>query len=79
MIENLVKQISISAWNVHGLGEKHKDSIFLEKIKSDINILLETWTGETKNTNIPGYISISKVRKKKEKIKKTQWWHNSLL
>ena len=56
---NDVKQISISSWNVHGLGDKYNDSIFLDKIKSDINILLETWTGEKKDTNISGYLTIT--------------------
>ena len=70
MVNNNKRQLSISSWNVHGLGDKYNDSIFLEKIKSDINILLETWTGEKKETNIPGYLTISKSRKKKKKARR---------
>lgn len=62
--------LNISAWNVHGLGEKMKDEIFMSKIKSDINILLETWKGECKGNNITGYNCISKSRKKKKKAKR---------
>ena len=36
----LMNQLSISAWNVHGLGEKIHDNSFREKINSEINILL---------------------------------------
>ena len=64
------QSLSISAWNVHGLGEKTKDEFFLCKIKSDINILLETWKGECKDNNILGYNCISKSRKKKRKAKR---------
>jgi hypothetical protein len=46
-----LSQLSISAWNIHGLGDKIEDNIFREKLNSDINILLETWTGENKKYN----------------------------
>ncbi|CAG2224327.1 unnamed protein product [Mytilus edulis] len=39
-------------------------------IKSDINILLETWKGECKEYNIPGFNTFSKIRKKKKKAKR---------
>ncbi|CAC5424351.1 unnamed protein product [Mytilus coruscus] len=55
-------QISISAWNIHGLGDKTNDEFFLKQIKSDINILLETWKGESKEHTIPGFNTISKIR-----------------
>lgn len=64
------QQLSISSWNVRGLGDKHTDDFFLSKIKSDINVLLETWKGENQNTQIEGYISITKCRKKHKKSKR---------
>lgn len=65
-----LSQLSISAWNVHGLGEKLNDESFLEKINNDINILLETWTGINKKVSLPDYASISKSRKKRKKCKR---------
>ena len=59
-------QLSISAWNIHGLGDKINDDQFREKINSEINILLETWTGSNKNYELPGFLSISKCRKKRK-------------
>ena len=69
-INNYISQLSISAWNVHWLGDKINDILFVEKLSSDINILLETWTGVKPKANLQYYLSISKCRKKK-KIKKT--------
>jgi hypothetical protein len=60
-----LSQLSISAWNIHGLGDKIEDHIFREKLNSDINILLETWTGENKKYILPEFNTISKCRKKK--------------
>jgi hypothetical protein len=37
-----LSQLSIPAWNIHGLGDTIEDHIFREKLNSDINILLET-------------------------------------
>jgi hypothetical protein len=68
---NYISQLSISAWNVHGLGDKINDNFFVEKLSSDINILLETWTGVKPKANLQNYLSISKCRKKKKEIKKT--------
>ncbi|CAC5401546.1 unnamed protein product [Mytilus coruscus] len=65
-----LSQLSISAWNVHGLGDKMKDQLFLETLNSDINILIETWTGVNKKTDLPDYVSISKSRKKKKKARR---------
>ena len=62
-----LRQISISAWNIHGLGDKIEDHIFREKLNSDINILLETWTGENKKYILPEFNTISKCRKKKKR------------
>ena len=59
--------MSISAWNVHGLGDKMNDDMFINKISSDINILLETWTGADPKVNLQDYNSISKCRKKKKR------------
>ena len=64
------KQLSISSWNVHGLGEKHKENLFKEKMKSDINVILETWKGENSQTQIDGFICISKSRKKHKKSRR---------
>ena len=68
--ETNLSQLSISAWNVHGLGEKLNDEAFLEKINNDINILIETWTGINKKVSLPDYVTISKSRKKKNKSKR---------
>ncbi|CAG2231846.1 unnamed protein product [Mytilus edulis] len=57
---------SISSWNVHGLGDKIDDPFFLNNIKSDINILLETWKGECEEFKVKGFNLISKCRKKKK-------------
>ena len=64
-----LSQLSISAWNVHGLGDKIEDNIFREKLNSDINtgILLETWTGENKKYILHEFNTISKCRKKKKR------------
>ena len=64
------KQLTISSWNVHGLGDKLSDPQFLENLTSDIIILLETWKGATEEFNIPGYKVISKVPKKREKSRR---------
>ncbi|CAG2224550.1 unnamed protein product [Mytilus edulis] len=42
-------------WNVHGLGQKHRDPDFLELINHDINILIETWKGVEPDVQIPEY------------------------
>ncbi|CAG2188723.1 unnamed protein product [Mytilus edulis] len=60
------EQLSISSWNVHGLGDKIDDPFFLNNIKSDINILLETWKGECEEFKVKGFNLISKCRKKKK-------------
>ena len=70
-INNYISQLSISAWNVHGLGDKINDNFFVEKLSSDISILLETWTGVKPKANLQDYLSISKCKKKKKEIKKT--------
>ena len=69
-IINYCNQLKISCWNVHGLGDKHKDENFLRYITSDINILLETWKGENQSTQIENYISITKSRKKHKKSRR---------
>lgn len=43
-----------SAWNVPGLGDKIEDISFTDKLQRDINILLETWKGDCKNTTLRG-------------------------
>lgn len=65
-------QLSISSWNVRGLGDKIKDPIYLSLMKSDIKILLETWKGESDELKIEGFYAISKSRKKKKNAR----WHS---
>ncbi|CAG2202169.1 RAB1A [Mytilus edulis] len=65
-MSNCYKNLSISSWNVHGLGDKLKDELFIENLKGDINILLETWKGESKEFKLEGHCIISKSRKKKK-------------
>lgn len=62
--------LSISSWNIHGLGDKINDPLFIQKISSDINILLETWKGDTSKNKITGYNYISKSRKKRKNAKR---------
>ena len=66
----VTKQLTISSWNVHGLGDKLNDPQFLEHLTSDIIILIETWKGATEEFIIPGYNVISKVRKKRKKARR---------
>ena len=57
--------LSISSWNVNGLGDKCKDDLFLSCMKYDINILLETWKGTDANFKI-----LQKCRKKQRRSKR---------
>ena len=67
---NYQSHITISSWNIRGLGDKHTEELFLKKITADINIILETWKGENYNTQIEGFVSITKCRKKHKKSKR---------
>ncbi|CAG2235968.1 unnamed protein product [Mytilus edulis] len=69
-MSNCYKNLSISSWNVHGLGDKLKDELFIENLKGDINILLETWKGESKEFKLEGHCIISKSRKKGKKARR---------
>ena len=69
-INTNIDQLSISAWNIRGLGDKTNDDFFLKQINSDINILLETWKGDCKDNIIPGFNMFSKCRKKKKKARR---------
>jgi exonuclease III len=62
--------LSISSWNVNGLGDKCKDDLFLSCMKYDINILLETWKGTDANFNIPDLNILQKCRKKQRRSKR---------
>lgn len=64
------KQLKISAWNIRGLGEKVRDKQFIENIDSDINILLETWKGETQQFTVNDYLTINKCRKRNARAKR---------
>ena len=64
------KHLSVASWNIHGLGDKYMDPSFIENIKSDINVILETWKGESADTQINGFVSISKSRKKNKRSKR---------
>lgn len=68
MIDSVINNLSISTWNVQGLGDKCNDDNF--NIKYDINILLETWKGIEPNINIPDYNFFQKCRKKKKRSKR---------
>ena len=70
MLNNFSDVISISSWNVNGLGQKHRDNLFLDHIKCDIHILLETWKGESPDIKIPNYGSFSKCRTRKKKARR---------
>ena len=66
---SFVKKLSISSWNINGLGQKHRDESFIENVKYDINILLETWKGDSPDVKIPNYYSISKYRDRKKRAR----------
>lgn len=51
MLSEYQKILKISAWNIHGLGEKFKDENLPNLFNNDINILLETWKEEHKQFN----------------------------
>ncbi|CAC5380717.1 unnamed protein product [Mytilus coruscus] len=58
-MSNCYKNLSISSWNVHGIGDKLKDELFIENLKGDINILLETWKGESKEFKLEDHVQIT--------------------
>ena len=61
------KKLSISSWNVHGLGDKMKDPMFLDFLNKDINILLETWKGCQKILKLKAItLSLKYARKQKK-------------
>ena len=70
MSHYIIRQIRISTWNVHGLGDKINDNLFLQHINSDINILLETWKGTDEAFSIPGYNCMCKIRKKNKRARR---------
>lgn len=47
--------LTISAWNERGLGDKIQNELFIDKIRSLIHILLQTWKGECKDYKIYNY------------------------
>ena len=65
-----IDSLSISSWNVNGLGQKHRDEEFIEKIKYDINILIETWKGDCSDIKIPNYNSFCKYRIRKKRARR---------
>lgn len=64
------QQLTISSWNVRCLGDKIEDPRFLENLTSDINILLETWKGDSDQYKVISYNCISKARTKKKKARR---------
>ena len=64
----MINDLSISAWNVQGLGDKCNDVNFLSYLKYDIDILLETWKGTEPNFCIPQYNIFQKCRRKKKRF-----------
>ena len=57
-INNYISQLSISAWNV-----QINDNCFVEKLSSDINLLLETWPGVKPKANLQDYLGITYIQK----------------
>jgi hypothetical protein len=52
------------------LETREKNHFFKENLTSDINILLETWKGDSDKYKVIGYNFISKARKKKKKARR---------
>ena len=73
MMKNIDKidKLSISSWNINGLGQKYRDEDFLNQINYDINIILETWKGDCPDIDVPNYVSFSKCRKKNKRAKRS--------
>ena len=65
-----ISELTISSWNIRGLGDKYTDELFVQNIKSDINVLLETWKGENAHCQLDGFITVSKSRKKHKKSRR---------
>ena len=61
-----VHNLSISSWNIQGLGDKCRDDFFLSCLKYDINIILESWKGIDQTYNLSEYKFFQKCRKKKK-------------
>ncbi|CAC5415300.1 unnamed protein product [Mytilus coruscus] len=69
-MSSLQRELTVSSWNIRGLGDKYTDDLFIDNIKSDINVILETWKRENAETQIENFVSISKCRKKHKKSKR---------
>ena len=67
---SILSEITISSWNIRGLGDKYIEEDFLKNIKYDINVILETWKGESVDSQIEGFVTISKSRKKHKKSRR---------
>ena len=67
MIVNRIHNLTVSSWNIQGLGDKCKDESFLSFLKYDINIVLETWKGTEPDFCIQHFYIIQKCRKKKKR------------
>ena len=67
MVPKIISNLTVSSWNIQGLGDKCKDDQFLSFLKYDINILLETWKGTEPNFSLQNFNVIQKCRKKKKK------------
>ena len=63
---NKMNNLSISSWNVQGLGDKCKHDLFLTFLKHDMKILLETWKGTDQRYNFHEFKTFQKCRKKKK-------------
>ena len=62
--------LSISSWNIQGLGDKCRDDTFLAFLEYDINILLESWKGPDPDFHIPGFKILQKCRQKKKRSRR---------
>lgn len=67
---SIVDNVSICSWNINGLGQKHRDESFIENVKYDINIILETWKGDSPDIKIKDYYSFSKYRMRKKRARR---------
>ena len=65
-----INNLTISSWNIQGLGDKHRDDFFMSKIKYDINILIETWKGNDSTIDFPDFKTLQKFRRKKKRSRR---------
>jgi phage FluMu gp28-like protein len=67
---NIIKNAAYIHFAKFKINFKDRRPTFLENLTSDINILLETWKGDSDKYKVIGYNCISKARKKKKKARR---------